>query len=177
MTAEGGVAVGDQAREPGFTIRDVRLDEMDGLGALTVAAYRDAGETDEDYYPELRDVAARATVVPVLVAVESGTGRLLGGVTYVPGPGPYHEGEFGDAAAFRMLAVAADARGRGVGRALVQAVIARARADGRPAVCLFTRPFMTAAQRLYASLGFVRQPQHDWEFAPGEWLHGYLLEL
>jgi len=177
MAAEGGVAAGDEIREPGFTIRDVRVNEMDALGALTVAAYRDAGETDEDYYPELRDVAARAAVVPVLVAVESGTGRILGGVTYVPGPGPYHEGEFGDAAAFRMLAVAADVRGRGIGRALVEAVIARARADGRPGVCLFTRPFMTAAHRLYASLGFVRQPEHDWEFAPGEWLHGYLLEL
>lgn len=167
----------DPADRPGFTVREIRPGEMDALGELTVTAYRDAGETDEDYYPELRDVARRAALVPVLVALESGTGRVLGGVTYVPGPGPYHEGEFGDAAALRMLAVAPDARGRGIGRALVQAVIARARADGRPGVCLYTRPFMTAAHRLYASLGFVRQPQHDWEFAPGEWLHGYLLEL
>lgn len=167
----------DRDPGPGFIVREVRPDEMDPLGELTIAAYRDAGETDEAYYPELRDLAQRAALVPVLVAVESETGRILGGVTYVPGPGPYHEGEFGDMAALRMLAVAADARRRGVGRALVEAVIARARAEGRPGVCLFSRPFMTAAQRLYGSLGFTRQPQHDWEFAPGEWLHGYLLEL
>lgn len=167
----------DPAPERQFTIREVRPDEMDALGELTVAAYRDAGETDSEYFPELRDVATRAALVPVLVAVEAASGRILGGVTYVPGPGPYHEGAFGDVAAFRMLAVAPDARGRGVGRALVEAVIARARAEGRPGVCLFTRPFMRTAQVLYASLGFIRQPHHDWEFAPGEWLHGYLLEL
>lgn len=170
-------AAAPEAFVPDFTIREIRAEEMDALGELTVAAYRDAGETDEEYYPELRDVARRAALVPVLVAVENDGGRILGGVTYVPGPGPYHEGEFGDMAAFRMLAVTPAASGRGVGRALVEAVIARARAEGRPGVCLFTRPFMRTAQGLYASLGFTRLPQHDWEFAPGEWLHGYLLEL
>lgn len=168
---------GQIATNRGIEIREVRPDEMEALGDLTVAAYREAGETDEEYYPELRDVARRAALVPVLVAVDASTGLLLGGVTYVPGPGPYHEGEFGDAAAFRMLAVRSDARGRGVGRALVEAVVERARTEGRPGVCLFTRPFMAPAHRLYLSLGFERQPHHDWEFAPGEWLHGYLLRL
>lgn len=162
---------------PGFVVREVREGEMDALGELTIAAYRDAGETDEDYYPELRDVATRAALVPVLVAVDEVTGRILGGVTYVPGPGPYHEGDFGDAAAFRMLAVAGDARGRGVGRALVSAAIDRARLDGRSAIGIFTRPFMSAAHRLYESLGFRRDPDLDWEFAPGERLLAYRLTL
>ncbi len=160
-----------------FTIRAVRGPEMAELGELTVTAYRDAGETDVSYEPELRNVATRAALVPVLVAVEEGTGRLLGGITYVPGPGPYHEGEFGDAAAFRMLAVAGDARGRGVARALVADAIARARADGRTAIGIFTRPFMTAAHRLYESVGFARVPDLDWEFEPGEWLLAYRLDL
>jgi ribosomal protein S18 acetylase RimI-like enzyme len=158
-------------------IRPVAPDEYEALGELTVAAYRAAGETDEPYYPFLRDVAARATAATVLVAVDAATGELLGGVTYVAGSGPYAEGNFGDAATFRMLAVAPEARGRGVGRALVEAVIATARADGKPAIGIFTRPFMTAAQGLYASLGFKRVPALDWEFAPAEWLLAYRLEL
>ena len=39
-----------------------------------------------------------------------------------------------------------------------------------PAIAIYTRPSMTAAQRLYASLGFEREPDRDWEFEPGEWL-------
>lgn len=159
-------------------IREIEPAEHERLAAITVAAYREAGETDEPYYPELADVAGRAAAVPVLVAVEAASGRVLGGLTYVPGPdGPYAEGEFGDAATFRMLAVDAAARGRGVGRALVEAVIARARHDGRASIGIYTRPFMAAAQRLYEALGFVREPPLDWQFEPGEWLLAYRLRL
>jgi GNAT superfamily N-acetyltransferase len=161
----------------GVFVREIAPAEHEALGEITVAAYREVGETDEPYYAELRDVAARAALVPVLVAVDDRTGRLLGGLTYVSGPGPYAEGDFGDAATFRMLAVDPAARGRGVGRRLVEAAIARARAEGRPAIGIFTRPFMTAAQTLYASLGFERTPSLDWEFEPGEWLLAYQLDL
>ena len=160
-----------------FVIREARPDEYAALGEITVDAYRAVGETEEPYYPELRAVAERAKVVPILVAVDAATDEVLGGVTYVPGPGPYHEGDFGQDASFRMLAVAPDATGRGVGRALVAACISRAREAGRPGIGIYTRPFMTAAHRLYASLGFARRPDLDWEFEPGEWLWAYRLEL
>jgi len=161
----------------GVVIRVARPDEYDQLGEITVDAYRDAGETDEPYYPELRDVATRAALVPVLVAVEEGSGRVIGGVTYVPGPGPYNESERTDHASFRMLAVDPSARRRGVGRALVGACIERARADDRAGIEIVSRPFMTAAHRLYASLGFERDADADWEFEPGEWLLAYRLPL
>ena len=160
-----------------FTIRESTPAEFEAIGELTVQAYRDVGETEEGYFDELRDVADRAAQVPVLVAIEEGTGRVLGAVTYVPGPGPFHEGQFGDVASFRMLAVAADARGHGIGAALVQACIDRARAGGRAALSLFTRPFMTAAHRMYERLGFHRVRDQDWEFEPGEWLYAYRLDL
>ena len=161
----------------GYVIREAEPDDYGAIGEITVEAYRAAGETQEDYFPELRDVADRASQVPVLVAAEEGSGRVLGSVTYVPGPGPYHEGEFGDAAAFRMLAVAPGAQGRGIGRALVEACIERARAGGRPAIGLYTRPFMTTAHRMYERLGFERVRGLDWEFEPGEWLYAYRLDL
>jgi putative acetyltransferase len=46
-------------------------------------------------------------------------------------------------------------RGRGVGRALLETLIARAREMGYQAVRLGTVAEMTAARALYASLGFV----------------------
>jgi GNAT superfamily N-acetyltransferase len=167
--------VTDAARR--FVVREARPDEFAEVGHLTVEAYRQAGETEEDYFPELLEVAERAAVVPVLAAIEEGTGRVLGTATFVPGPGPWHEGEFGDVASMRMLAVRADARGRGVGRALVEDCITRTRAVRRTAIALYTRPFMTEAHRLYESLGFRRAPANDWEFDPGEWLWAYRLDL
>ena len=138
------------------------------------------GDDDPDhaaYVDELRDVARRARHCTIYAAVDE-SGRVLGGVTYVPGPGtPYSESERDDEAGFRMLAVDPSVQGRGVGQALVEACIARARADGRSALVLLTLPSMHAAHRLYERLGFARAPDRDWEFAPGSVLLGYLLPL
>jgi ribosomal protein S18 acetylase RimI-like enzyme len=161
-----------------FEIREAREEEYEAAGELCVLAYAALeGETDiGGYERQLRDVATRAEVVPVLVAAEP-NGRLLGTVTYVPGPGPYAETERPDEAGFRMLAVAPWAQGRGVGRALVEECIARARAEGKRAITILTRPSMHAAHTLYESLGFARDPSGDFEFEPTEWLWGYRLAL
>jgi GNAT superfamily N-acetyltransferase len=163
------------ARGGRVVVREARPDEYDALGRITADAYHAVGETDAEYTVELLDVRARARQVPVLVAADAESGELLGTVTYVPGPGPYHEGEFGELASFRMLAVAPGAQGRGAGRRLAEACVARARADGRPGIGIYTRPFMKTAHALYASLGFERATELDWEFAPGEWLWAYRL--
>jgi ribosomal protein S18 acetylase RimI-like enzyme len=179
--ADGAAArtdVGTDAYRPPFTIREVRPDEYEALGDLTVRAYAAIpGETDDGYHPYLRDVASRAEWIPVLVAVD-GEGRLLGGVSYVSGPGtPYSESEQPGEAGFRTLAVDPIATGRGVGRALAQACIDRARLDGRTGVAIYTRPAMLAAHGLYGSLGFRREPSRDWEFEPGEWLWSFVLRF
>lgn len=160
-----------------FEIRDARPEEYEGLGEIGVLAYGSLEtETDTSYLEEVRDVATRAAVVPVFAAVEP-DGTLLGSVTYVPGPGPYAEFQAEDEAGFRMLSVAPWAQGRGVGRALVEAVLARARAEGRGGLAIYTRPSMRAAHHLYETLGFVRDASFDWEFDPGEWLWGYRLRF
>ena len=167
---------------PPVVVRPVRPEEHDVLGELTVAAYRALADGDDcalnpDYLVNLRDVARRAAEVPVLVAVD-GRERVLGGVTYVPGPGtPYSESEAPDEAGIRMLAVEPRLQGQGIGRLLVAACLARAKAANRRRLVLLTRPSMVAAQRLYAPLGFQRAPARDWEFLPGEWLLGYEVDL
>jgi GNAT superfamily N-acetyltransferase len=161
-----------------FAVREVRPEEYDALGAVTVAAYRTVGEDGHDGYLEfVRDVATRAAICPVLVAVDE-SGRVLGGVTYVPGPGtPYSESEVDGEASFRMLAVGPSAQGHGVGRALVEACIARAQADGQARLVLLTRPLMSDAHALYLRMGFRRSPERDREPEPGLELLGFELDL
>jgi ribosomal protein S18 acetylase RimI-like enzyme len=82
----------------------------------------------------------------------------------------------GDAATIRMLGVSADARGRGVGEALVRRCTDEARGRGCKRVRLDTRTSMASAQRLYERLRFRRKPEHDWAPAPGIALVAYVLE-
>ncbi|MEO3428897.1 GNAT family N-acetyltransferase [Pelagibius sp. CAU 1746] len=58
----------------------------------------------------------------------------------------------------RRLWVREGWRGRGLGRRLVQAALAGARAGGHKWMVLETLDFMTAAQALYAELGFHPLP-------------------
>ena len=55
---------------PAFTIREIRPDEYEELGEVTVRAYAAVPGDDIDYHPQLRNVARRAGRIPVLVAVD-----------------------------------------------------------------------------------------------------------
>lgn len=152
-----------------IVIRQAIPDEYDALGEITAQAYLrdgllDFGESDW-YLGELRDVAKRAAAAEVLVAVRNDT--LLGGVTFVPSPGPMADIARPGEAEIRMLAVSGAARGQGAGEALVRACIDRARAvQGCTAVVLSTQRTMHAAHRIYERLGFVRVPERDWNPIP-----------
>jgi ribosomal protein S18 acetylase RimI-like enzyme len=63
------------------------------------------------------------------------------------------------------IAVASAYRGRGIGRALLEALIATARGDGFPALSLSVSP-LNRARRLYESLGFrkVGESGTSWTF-------------
>jgi ribosomal protein S18 acetylase RimI-like enzyme len=113
----------------------------------------------------------------VLVAVDD-AGSVLGSVTYAPGPeSPLADVAREGEAEFRMLGVLPAARGGGVGQALVEACIARARQAGRSAIVLSTPPDWTAGQRLYERLGFRRAPERDWRPIGDLLLWVYVLPL
>jgi GNAT superfamily N-acetyltransferase len=164
-------------------IRDAKPDEFAAAGELVVEAYEVIDPIGlGDYADELRDVAGRVETADVLVAVD-GDGSLLGSVTYVPGPDSA-SAEFGeaDAAGIRMLAVAPGAQGRGVGKALVEGCLDRARAAGKTQVILHTTDWMTTAHRLYGRLGFERDRSLDWQPGRDElpeafWLRGFRLRF
>lgn len=150
-------------------VREARPEEYERIGELTVAAYAIYPEVgdDDEYVRELRDVAGRSRTNPIYAAVDA-AGRVIGGAMYVPGPGnPHAEVERDGEAGIRMLAVAPEAQGQGAGSALVEALMARARADGRRGMALLTLDSMANAHRLYARTGFHRDVARDWEFESG----------
>jgi ribosomal protein S18 acetylase RimI-like enzyme len=171
MTGQpGGVAV---------IVRDARPGELAEVGDIRVAAYLADGflSPDSGYAPALRALG-RDGEGTVLVAVgEQDDGRILGTVMLQPWP---HAGQVvtdGDEAEIRALAVIPEARGRGTGSALLQAVIERAAQQGVRHLVLLTLPEMLAAQRLYQRAGFRRLPDRDWSPVPGATLLAYGLAL
>ncbi|KYK15711.1 MULTISPECIES: GNAT family N-acetyltransferase [Streptomyces] len=152
-----------------FVIRQATADEYGTLGEITAHAYLrdgllDFGEGDA-YLGELRNVAKRAAAAEVLVAAADG--RVLGGVTFVPSGGPMADIARPGEAEIRMLAVAPETRGRGVGEALVRACVDRARSvEGCARVVLSTQRTMRTAHRLYERMGFARTPERDWNPLP-----------
>jgi ribosomal protein S18 acetylase RimI-like enzyme len=165
----------------GVAIRRIRQEEHAAAGELTVAAYLGPPAADDpfqdfgDYLDELRDVSARDRDALVLVALSGG--EILGCVTYVATPqSPFAEFDDPEAGGIRMLAVAARARGRGMGAALVQECIARARSEGKRRIILHTTRWMHAAHSLYSGLGFERTKRLDIDL-PQIYLVAFVLEL
>jgi GNAT superfamily N-acetyltransferase len=56
----------------------------------------------------------------------------------------------------RMLVVDPAFRGKGIGRALSDECIARAKRDGSPIIALHTSPIMSVALPMYLKMGFVK---------------------
>ena len=170
-------------------IRDARPDEFDEVGDLRVAAYLADGflSPQSTYAPRLRALGADG-LDQVLVAVETATsgarpqpepgrGQIVGTVMLQGWPqggeilaGPQE-------AEIRALAVAPEARGAGVGRALLAAVIERAAHAGIRQLVLLTQTEMKAAHHLYDEAGFARLPERDWSPEPGVKLLAYGLVL
>lgn len=158
-------------------IRQARPDELEAVGELVVRAYREGGHISatSEYTRVLRDAADRAANADLLVAVDGD--KLLGSVTAARHGGRYADVAVPGEMEFRMLAVAPEAAGRGVGRALVRAVIDMAREEGLRRVVLSSQASMTFAHRLYRSLGFRRAAERDWAPAPDLQLLAFTLEL
>lgn len=162
-----------------FEVRDVRPVEYTEAGRVTALAYREfVGPTESDldaYLDRIADVAGRAQRTRVLISAEGDS--ILGSVTLemserAEGEGdplPEHE------AHVRMLGIHPGARRRGVARALMEACIEEARAAGKSLLTLNTTQRMKAAQAMYESMGFKREP--DRVLPDGFCLFSYSLRL
>ncbi len=105
-------------------------------------------------------VASPATVL--LVARDAATRRIVGSLTLVVFRIPT-----GVRAWIEDVVVDEDARGSGIGAALVKAAIERAGAEGARTVDLTSRPDREAANRLYARMGFTTRTTNVYRYSAG----------
>ncbi|TQS42284.1 GNAT family N-acetyltransferase [Cryptosporangium phraense] len=161
-----------------ITIRKALPAEFAEIGALTYNAYASDGllANDSGYADELRDAEHRANHCDLLVAADE-RGRLLGTVTFCLPGSPYAELSSEGQAEFRMLAVAPEHRGRGVGARLVRECLDLATKHHATSIVLSTKKQMHTAQRLYERFGFHRTEQLDWSPTPDVELLAYAKPL
>jgi len=87
---------------------------------------------------------------------------VVGSITLAPYGTSYAEIAEPGELELRMLAVAPEARGRGIAESLMRATMREAVLLGYRRVVLSTMDAMVAAQRLYDRLGWTRVPERDW---------------
>ena len=160
-------------------IREARPEEYGETGVVTSNAYReffaDADADLRSYLEEIADVAGRAPRTTILVAVDGD--RIVGSATLeLDGRTSEDAGPLApDEAHIRMLGVDPDVRRAGVGKQLMAACEARARAAGRTRMTLHTTTLMRAAREMYTSMGYERS--EDRVYPDGFVLLGYSKEL
>ncbi len=160
-----------------LVVRTAQDSDLDAAGAVAREAFADDGIGDEGYAAVIADARSRARSATVLVALDGEDGPVVGTVTFARAGTPFADVARSGEAEFRMLGVAADGRGRGVGTALVRACTRLARAAGADRLVLSVHEDAGNARRLYERLGFVREPDRDWDPVPGAHLLLYSLGL
>lgn len=137
--AEGGVRVVAYRTEHHATFRD-----------LNVAWLRKHFSVEPRDERDLGDPAAHLLAKGGEIFMAELDGRVVGTCSLLR----EDDGSF----ELAKMAVDESARGRGVGRALAETVIARARERGIDRLELFTNSILVPAVQLYRSLGFVDAP-------------------
>lgn len=146
----------------GFVVRDARDGDLPDVAAIIREVYVDEGWVGANGVPTLDGVRLQARTGTLLVAADIRSLNLLGSVSLVTVRSPFAELASTARAEISALAVRAAARGRGVGRALVQECLRRAADMGLAETALTTQAEMSAATKLYERIGFRRR--HDLDF-------------
>ena len=169
-------------RNDTLSLRDARPADRATIAELTMRAYGEYARVMTDgAWAALADALRRSLADDrgVTRIVAELDGRIVGSVAlYDPGFAQYSG--LDSAAAWpevRLVAVDPAVRGRGVARALVLECVRRARAAGAATLGLHTSQSMHTARRLYERLGFVRDPEHDFQPPGAELVEGYRLRL
>ena len=130
-------SVQDEAVEPGITIREIRLADLDDVLAIERASFASPWSR-QFFVEELQATCAKS----VLAALE---GTVVGYCLYW---------ELANDMDIHNVAVNPDYRRRGVGRGMLEFVIQEAEGIGSESITLEVRKSNEAAQALYRSLGF-----------------------
>ena len=163
-------------------IRDARRDDCDASRQITLSAFQQyAAVMPPPRWEGYREniLATMTDVAPALHLVAEKDGVILGSVLMYPPGAAFSTPDEGPLTCpeARLLAVAPEARGQGVGTALMKECIRRARRLGAVCLNLHTTDMMQVAMRMYERMGFVRVPELDFHPHPNITVKAFRLEL
>jgi ribosomal protein S18 acetylase RimI-like enzyme len=138
-------------------IRDYREADGPALNDVALAAF----EQFKDQYSDWPAMAANVSRMSDLastgdIILAEDKGRIVGGVAYIAAGKPKRVYFDQSWPIIRMLVVDPASRGMGLGRALTEECIGRARRDQASLIALHTTPIMTVALPMYLRMGFKR---------------------
>jgi ribosomal protein S18 acetylase RimI-like enzyme len=139
-----------------WSLRNFEPSDAEAVNHLALLAFEEYRAEYSDWEAFSRNIGSMASLSDsgeLIVAVDEG--RIVGAVVYVGPYGPKREFFEPEWPVLRMLVVAPECRGMGIGRALTEACIARARRDGARVIALHTSPIMKVALPLYLRMGFA----------------------
>lgn len=126
--------------------------QVNALALQAFEQFKDAYHDWQGFRAKIGNMSALADVGEVIVAEVEG--QIVGAVAYV-GPGvPKAKFFRPEWPIMRMLVVAPDTRGCGIGRALAQECLHRAKRDGASVFALHTSELMQVALPMYQRMGF-----------------------
>jgi GNAT superfamily N-acetyltransferase len=164
-------------------IRTARPSDREAIREVTLAAYQQYAAVMLSHWQDYRQniLTTLAEVEPDRQIVAELEGTIVGTVLIYPAGTTFSDPE-GISTRLewpevRLLAVAPEARSRGVGTALMQACIRRARESGASALTLHTSDMMQVAMHMYEHMGFERAPNLDFRPAQDVLVKGYRLNL
>lgn len=136
-------------------IRDFQQSDSPQVNALALRAFEQFKDAYDDwpaFQAKIANMSSLADVGEIVVA--EAEGRIVGAVVYV-GPGaPKAEFFRPEWPVMRMLVVAPSSRGLGIGRALAEECLRRAKRDGASVFALHTSELMQVALPMYQRMGF-----------------------
>lgn len=136
-----------------MSVREARPEDAPAVRDLVVQLRE--GEAEGETRPlDVEWVRGYLTARDVIVLVAEDGGRIAGLLTLEVAPDLYHGGP---SAYVNELVVGHEYRERGIGGALLDEALTRARAAGCVEIALSTDPENERAKRLYRSRGFVHE--------------------
>ena len=138
-------------------IRDYEGSDAENLNRLAIAAFGQFRDHYLDWPAMLAGLSKTSDLnASGEIIIAELQARFAGAVVYF-GPNrpkaPFFDQSW---PIIRMLVVDPAFRGKGIGLALTNECIARARRDGSPLIALHTSPIMTVALPMYLRMGFVK---------------------
>ncbi len=164
-------------------IRDAVSSDREAIREVTLSAYQEYAALIPSHWEDYRRdiLATLANVKPAEQIIAEQEEIVIGAVLLYPAGTIFSNPNRAPVALtspeVRLLAVSPAWHGHGVGGALMGECVRRARRSGAAVLTLHTTDMMRAAVRLYERMGFMHDPELDFQVDEHLTVKGYRLNL